>query len=274
MQADSTPLSWKEVEREGWDRNAPRYDARAGQMTINAVEPLLNAVRARAGIRLLDICCGPGYGAGAAAARGSSAVGIDIAPAMIGEARRRFSAAKFHEGDAESLDFPDASFDAAICAFGLLHLPDSARAIAEAFRILRPNGKYAFTVWCRPERARLLGLALKAIASHADLQVPLPPAPAMFELSHPDAATAALTRAGFDDVVFEEVDIEFTGSSTQDVFDWLDKSTVRTMAIFRLQTPDVQERIRAAILEGADEFMLDGAVRIPCPAMLYSARKP
>lgn len=266
--------TWKDVERAGWDLNAPRYDARAGQMTVNAVEPMLDAVEARSRTRLLDICCGPGYGAGAAAARGSSAVGIDIAPAMVAEARRRFPAAEFHEGDAESLAFPDASFDAAICAFGLLHLPDSPQAIAEAFRVLRPGGKYAFTVWCRPERARLLGLALEAITSHADLDVPLPRAPAMFELSDPDAGATALERAGFEDVAFEELAIEFEGRSPEDVFDWLDKSTVRTMAIFRLQTAQVQARIRAAILKGAEDFGRDGVTRIPCPALLYRARKP
>lgn len=273
MQAHPAPQSWKEVEREGWDRNAPRYDARAGQMTINAVKPMLDAVAARPGMRLLDICCGPGYGAGAAAARGLSAMGIDIAPAMVEEARRRFPAASFHEGDAERLDFPDASFDAAVCAFGLLHLPDSRRAIAEAFRILRSDGKYAFTVWRRPEQARLLGLALQAITSHADMDVPLPPAPPMFELSDPDAARTALTSGGFEDVAFAEVAIEFEGRSPEDVFDWLDKSTVRTMAIYRLQTAKVQARIRAAILAGAEGYMRNAAVRIPCPAMLYWARK-
>ena len=224
-------------------------------------------------MRLLDICCGPGYGAGSAAARGLSAVGIDIASAMVEEARRRFPAANFHEGDAERLDFPDASFDAAICAFGLLHLPASRRAIAEAFRILRSDGKYAFTVWCRPDQARLLGLALQAITSYADMDVPLPPAPAMFELSDPDAATSALLSAGFKDVAFEELPIEFEGRSPADVFDWLDKSTVRTMAIFRLQTLDVQARIKAAILESAEEYVRNGTVRIPCPAMLYWARR-
>ena len=273
MKAPPTPRSWKDVERDGWNLNARRYDAHAGRMTLNAVEPMLDAVEARAGGRLLDICCGPGYGAGAAAARGLSAVGIDISRAMVEEARRRFPAADFREGDAESLDFPADAFDAAICAFGLLHVPDAPGALAEAFRVLRPGGSYAFTVWCRPERARLLGLALAAITSHADIDVPLPLAPAMFELSDPDAATAALQNAGFSDVAFEEVEIEFAGESPEDVFDWLDKSTVRTMAIFRLQTADVQARIRAAILEGAKEYASNGTVKIPCPAMLYRARK-
>jgi ubiquinone/menaquinone biosynthesis C-methylase UbiE len=225
-------------------------------------------------MRLLDVCCGPGYGAGMAAAEGLGAVGIDLAPAMVQEARKRFRAAEFREGDAENLDFPAGSFDAVICAFGLLHLTDSALAMAEAFRVLGAGGRYAFTVWCQPEKARLLALALEAVTKHADMSVPLPAAPPMFQFSDPSVARASLERAGFAEVALEAITIEFVGRSPEDVFDWLDKSTVRTMALFRLQTAGVQERIRAAILRGAEEYRRGDEVRIPCPALLYSARKP
>ena len=47
MQGQADPLSWKDIERSGWNRNAPGYDARAGQMTIAAVDPLLDAVWVR-----------------------------------------------------------------------------------------------------------------------------------------------------------------------------------------------------------------------------------
>jgi ubiquinone/menaquinone biosynthesis C-methylase UbiE len=266
--------TWKEIEREGWNRNAPHYDVRAGRMTATAARPLLAAVHARRGMRLLDVCCGPGYGAGLAAEAGLMAVGIDLAAAMVREARERHVAAEFREGDAERLEFPDESFAAVICAFGLLHLMDPGRAIAEAFRVLAPGGRYAFTVWCQPEKARLLKLALEAVTSHADLSVPLPAAPPMFYYSDPAVTRAALEAAGFVAMEVEELSIDFVGRSPDGVFDWLDKSTVRTMALFRLQTPAVQARIRDAVLRGAEEFFDGTEVRIPCPALLYSARKP
>jgi ubiquinone/menaquinone biosynthesis C-methylase UbiE len=242
-------------------------------MTTIIIDPMLSAVGGSAGSRLLDVCCGPGYVAGAAAARGIAAVGVDITPAMIDEARRRYPDAEFGVGDAENLGFPDGSFDAVTCAFGLLHLPDPRRAISEAHRVLVPAGSYAFAVWCQPEKARLLDLALKAITAHADMNVPLPKAPAMFEFSEPDVARAALEQAGFEKVTVQEVPIAFEGSSPEDVFDWFDKSTVRTMALFRLQEPDVQARIREAILEGARAYVRDGALSIPCPALLCHGRK-
>lgn len=274
MEKDASPQSWKEVERAGWTRNASGYDARAGRMTTVVIAPMLDTAGASAGARLLDVCCGPGYVAGAAAARGASAVGVDITPAMIDEARRRFPNAEFQEGDAENLGFSDGSFDAVTCAFGLLHLPDARRAIAEACRVLVAGGRYAFAVWSPPDKARLLDIALKAITAHADMDVPLPKAPAMFEFSDPEVARPALAQAGFEDVSVQEIPIAFQGGSPEDVFDWFDKSTVRTMAVFRLQTPAVQARIRAAILDGAQAYNSDGTFNIPCPALLYRARKP
>jgi ubiquinone/menaquinone biosynthesis C-methylase UbiE len=274
MPQQTSGRSWKDFEREGWQRNAPSYDDRAGRMTSSAIPPLLEAVEARPGMSLLDICCGPGYAAGAAAARGLAAVGVDLAPAMVVEAQRRCPAAAFDEGDAEALKFADGSFDAAVCAFGLLHLPSAEQALGEACRVLRPGGRYAFTVWCQPEQARLLGLALKAITAHADMNVPLPPAPSMFHYSDAAVGRAALERAGFRDVAVRTLPIDFEGRSPADVFDWFDKSAVRTMALYRLQSPQTQSRIKEEILAGAEAFRQGEGVTIPCPALLYSAQKP
>ena len=170
---DQAP-SFKEMERDGWHERAGLYDDYAGRLTTEATARLLDAVGAIPKMRLLDVCCGPGYGAGQAAALGLTAIGIDIAPGMVAEAGHRFPAAEFRVGDAEELEFSDSSFDAVICPFGLRHLPEPDKAISEAFRVLKPGGRYAFTVWCSPDRAQLLGLALNATLAHADMTVPCP----------------------------------------------------------------------------------------------------
>lgn len=273
MTSDDPVVSFKDMERDGWDGKAPYYDARAGQLTRVVATRMLDAVRAEAGMRILDVCCGPGYGAGAAAERGLAAVGMDLAGGMVAEARRLFPDATFNRGDAEALPFLDGRFHAVICAFGLLHLPQPDRGIAEAFRVLARGGRYAFTTWCLPDRAALLRIALEALQAHADMSVPLPAAPSIFALSDQAAATDALEHAGFCDVTIDQVYLSLRARSPEDVFDWLDKSTVRTMALFRRQAPDVQTRIRHAILDGAASFQAAGGLEIPCPAMLYAARK-
>jgi ubiquinone/menaquinone biosynthesis C-methylase UbiE len=274
MATSAGTQSFKQFESEGWHRQAPNYDDRAGRMTTEAVAPLLDAAGARPGMRLLDVCCGPGYLTAEAAARGLSAIGVDIAPAMVDLARRRVPGAEFRLGDAEALDFGDGSFDAVVCAFGLLHLADPERAIAEAFRVLRPGGGYAFAVWDGPERAVFLGLGMRAVMAHADMSVPLPPGPPIFQMADRAFTSAALERVGFRGVAVREVPIAFRGARPAGAWDWFEKSTVRTVGVVGQQTPEVQARIKAAVIEAARGYAGPGGVSISSPALLFAAKRP
>ena len=137
--------TFKELERQGWGAKADNYNALAGQITAGAVAPLLDATGVRAGTQILDVATGPGYVAAGADARGAHAIGIDFAADMVAAARRRYPRIEFREGDAENLAFDPASFDAVVCAFGILHIADPDKAIAEAYRVLRPDGRFAFS---------------------------------------------------------------------------------------------------------------------------------
>ena len=274
MPKDGRIPTLKDMERDHWQSHASVYDGMAGPMTQEATDRLLDAVGAGPNMRLLDVCCGPGYGAGRAAERRLTAIGIDLSPAMIGEARRKFPGAQFEVGDAEKLDFADGSFDAVICPFGVLHLPDPERAIGEAFRVLKHGGRYAWTVWCTPDKAEFLGIAVTATTAHADMNVALPPAPPLFQFADAKVACAALERAGFVGVSSEEIPIRFTGDGPEDAWRWFENITVRTMAVYRLQTVEVQQRITASIKEAVKAYAVGGKVSIPCPAVMYSAAKP
>jgi len=266
--------TFKSLERDGYHAQAATYGDRPGRLTRQAIAPMLEAVAARRGMRLLDLCCGPGYGAGEAAARGLDAIGIDIAAGMVAEARRGFPAATFDEGDAEALTFPDDSFDAVICPFGLLHLPEPDKAIGEVFRVLKANGRFAATVWAPPERADLLRLAVAAITAHADMNVNMPPGPSLFMLSDPAVALGKLKRAGFVDTGHQELPIVYRSPDAAAVWDWFDRGTVRSVMLVRLQTPEIQARIREAIIESARRYETSEGLEIPNPAILYAARKP
>src|SRR5262245_38619498 len=195
----SGPDAFHEFEHRGWERAATHYGRGFGELTQQSVRPWLDAVGAGARTRLLDVACGPGYVAAQAAARGSTPIGVDFSAEMVAIAAALNPSVQFEEGDAEKLQFEDSSFDAVVMNYGLLHLAKPESAIAEAFRVLRPRVRFAFTVWDVPERAVGFEIVLQAVQNYGDMNVPIPPGPPFFRFSDPAECEKALTVAGFVD---------------------------------------------------------------------------
>lgn len=266
--------TFKQQELAGWDAKAKAYDDYAGKITTQLVQPLLDAAGVKARSRVLDIACGPGYVAGAAAARGASALGVDFAPSMVSEAKKNFPHAEFHHGDAEKLEFEAGSFDAVVCAFGLGHLPEPDKAISEAFRVLRPGGRYAFSWWCSPEKHQFFALVYGAIKAHGNLDVPLPPAPPVFRFSDPMECSRSLSAAGFMDAEVNEHALVYELRSAQQALDLIYRSAVRMAMVLELQAKEAIGPIHEAILAGAQACKRKDGFRIGWPAIVAAARKP
>lgn len=261
-------------EHAGWERAAAFYGSAFGDLTAQAAGPLLDAVGATAGTRLLDVASGPGFIASAAAARGANVTGLDFSPAMVAEARGRHPGITFGEGDAEALPFSEGTFDAVVMNFALLHLARPETALAEARRVLRDGGRYAFTVWAAPDQAVGFGLVLRAIQNLGRLDIPLPEGPPFFRFSAPDECRRALEQAGFLDAAVQKLPLTWRLSSSEAVFEALSRGGVRTAAVLRAQTPEALSAIRSAVRRGVEEYAQDGGFVVPMPAMLASATKP
>ena len=145
-------------EAAGWTtKKAAAYDALAGRVTARVAEPLLDAVGVRAGTRLLDVATGPATSR-RAPPNAEWMPSASTSPRRCSRSRapvcRRPS---FVQADATALPFEDASFDAVVAAFLLLHVGTPERVVAEAARVLRPGGRAAFSVWDAPARGRWIG---------------------------------------------------------------------------------------------------------------------
>jgi SAM-dependent methyltransferase len=268
------PDAFRDFERAGWEINVSEYEDAFARLTRQAIGPLLDAVNLRRGTRLLDIATGPGYVAAAAAERGAQVVGIDFSAPMVDRARELNPAVEFQKGDAEKLSFPDASFDAVVMNFGILHFAQPERAMSEAARVLRPEGRFAFTAWAKPEEAVGFGMILSAIQSHGNLEVPLPQGPPFFRFSDPAECERTLREAGLVDVKVTRVPQVWRFNAPDDPFEAFYNGGVRIKAILRAQSGAALEAIRAAVRDAARKFMRQGVIEFPMPAVLASALKP
>jgi SAM-dependent methyltransferase len=125
--------------------------ARIGAFTTIPAERLVEEVGLRAGQRVLDIACGNGAVALAAARRMTSVIGIDFVPELLEHGRRRAELdgleAEFRDGDAENLPFPDDAFDVVLSQYGVMFAADQQRAAAEILRVCRPGGVIGLANW-------------------------------------------------------------------------------------------------------------------------------
>jgi ubiquinone/menaquinone biosynthesis C-methylase UbiE len=129
----------------GYTAWASTYDDMNNAL-IDAEEPLVASVTRDLPIgRALDAACGTGRHAVKLAAAGHTTTGIDATAAMLDVARSRAPSVDFRLGDLTALPVDDESFDFAICALALAHLPDPSAAIAEIARVVRPGGRVVLT---------------------------------------------------------------------------------------------------------------------------------
>ena len=222
------PSGFRTFEHAGWQKIPKQYHESFSDLTPQAIRPLLDAVGVSKGVRLLDVASGPGYVMAAAVGRGANAVGIDFSAEMVAEARRQHPAVEFQEGDAEELPFPDGSFDAVVINFGMLHFARPEHVLIEAHRVLRSRGKIGFTVWDKPEKTIGFGIVLRAIQTHGNMNVPLPPGPPFFRFSDPEECCQALRQAGFLTPNVVGVPQVWRLKSPEALFKIMQEGTVRT----------------------------------------------
>ncbi len=118
---------------------------------VLASELLADAAGLMAGWEVLDVACGNGNAALAAARSGTRVLGIDYVPELLEGGRARAVAegldVEFRLGDVEALPVEDASFDAVLSVFGAMFAPDHQRAADEIIRAARPGGTVALASW-------------------------------------------------------------------------------------------------------------------------------
>ncbi len=271
---DPDPHSFRDFEHSGWQAIPEPYHQAFGELTAQSIEPLLDAAGVKKGTKVIDIATGPGYAAAAAERRGATVIGVDFSSAMVVEARRRNPEIEFREGDAEELPLGDALFDAAVMNFGILHLARPDQALAEACRVLRPGGRFAFTAWAKPEEAIGFGIVLGAIKKHGDLTVSLPEGPPFFRFSEPDECSRSLRAAGFESAKVIKILQTWRLPTVDSLFEFMKESTVRTAGLLRAQKPEALENIRRAMRDELTRYQKRDAVELPMPAILALGTKP
>jgi ubiquinone/menaquinone biosynthesis C-methylase UbiE len=190
----------RRIQRYGWDKARAHYERFWARQLAPAQDLLLEWAALQPGERVLDVACGTGlvtFRAAAHVGPQGEVVATDLADEMVNAVRERAERDALHHVtalrmDAEEVRFDGARFDAALCALGLMYVPDAERALAAMHAVLRPGGRAVSAVWGRRDRC---GWA--DIFPIVDARVQSEVCPMFFRLGTGPAHERAFAAAGF-----------------------------------------------------------------------------
>jgi ubiquinone/menaquinone biosynthesis C-methylase UbiE len=212
------PKLQRRVQRYGWDKAAREYEAGWRTQLEPAQSRMLAMAALQPGERVLDMACGTGivsFRALDVVGESGAVVGTDISGEMVETARRIATErgihnATFERFDAEKMDLECKPFDAAVCALGLMYVPDPANALVQMRRLLRSGGRAAAAVW--GARAKCGWAEIFPIV---DARVASDVCPLFFQLGTKDALARCFEQSGFTDVRIERVEVELAYASAE-----------------------------------------------------------
>jgi SAM-dependent methyltransferase len=261
-----------------------KWHAQIAAFTHGATEAILEAAHLRPGMRVLDLASGvgdPALSIAGEVAPSGRVTATDLGPGMMSLAeelarKRAITNIEFREASAESLPFPDESYDVLTCRFGVMFFPDLPKALRECFRVLKPGGRTTFVAWGRKEQpffTTTAGIVLKHVP------VPPPPpdpdGPSMFMFGERDRLRCALEATGFSNV--HEEDRIVAGRWALSVEEYWEQFT-EVAAPFRplieQLTPEKMAQAQAEILATLKKFWNGKELNMPLEIVIGTGVRP
>jgi ubiquinone/menaquinone biosynthesis C-methylase UbiE len=217
-------------------------------------------------MRVLDLAAGSGDQSLLAAqivGPAGSVLATDISTSMLAAAAEAAGEAGLANietlvADASTIDLPEGGFDAAICRFGLMFLPDLHAALVRVHRALKPGARFATLVWSSEDKNPYIALQLDVVREMGRLPSSPPTLARTVSLSGPGQLERALTDAGFQDIQVSSVSTPRDFASLDEAFDAMFTSSPARGELTRAMSEAELEQYAAELKRRLVRFVQPG----------------
>jgi ubiquinone/menaquinone biosynthesis C-methylase UbiE len=255
------------------------YDRYLGSMFFEPyAADLLSRISVRESGAVLELACGTGIVTRMLRDRLPATVKLiatDLSASMMEFAQRKFDASEsvdWRQADASSLPFPAAAFDAVICQFGLMFVPDKLQAMREAKRVLKPGGSFLFNVWAGLEHNDFARITHETVARFFEKD---PPEFYQIPFGYHDRAAieSSLHEAGFDNVRSSDVSHASCSISAATAAIGLIEGNPIAQGITE-RDPAALPLIKEAVADALRKRFGEGPIRGKLRALVFEASAP
>ena len=276
---------YKEELRHGYDNAAPgwkKWWKTIETATQEVSKRLVELAEIKPGSKVLDIATGIGEPALTAAKQVGSTghiLAIDISPRMISFAKERAislglqEVVEFKEGDAETFDLPSSTFDAALCRWGLMFLPNPKAGLSNIYGSLVKGGHFAAAVWASPKKVPFISVPMNIVLQETNSPPPRTLGP--FSMSDQNNLKKFYEESGFIHIVIEKIKVVSDFDSSDDFTTFtIDHGGPALQKILAEETNERRQQIGKAISKGSEKFAdSTGKVRFENEAIVIVGRK-
>lgn len=276
------PQQWTREAETTWSAAAERYDRLSARLFGPAADAFVEFAGLRKGDDALELACGPGLASRAAAKRlgeKGSLLATDLAPGMIERAKasppvKRGAPITWKVMDAQALDLPDASFDAAFSQLGLMLFADPLAALREMARVVAPGGPVSCLVQGRADRMELTALLLMTMVQKApELKAP-EGAPTLFAFGKEGVIESAFAKAGLTEIVVRRLSGTYRFDSAEDYWTTMTEGAGKTAQMLHKLSHEKQFFIKKEVIRKANRFRVGKALEIPYEFVMARGASP
>lgn len=251
----------REQQKQSWNKFSPgwkKWDKFNMQFLKPMGDAIIDKLKIKPDDHVLDIAAGtgePGLTI-AALAKNGKVTGTDLAEDMllIAEANARDRALENYStkaADVCELPFDDGSFTAISCRMGFMFFPDMQLASDEMYRVLKPGGRIATSVWDGPDKNFWVASIMGVLKKHIELPPPMPGAPGMFRCAKPGLIADIFAQSGFKNIAVEHMTgkVDYTNADNY----WQNMTDVAAPVVAVMDKAD--EATKAAIKSDVYEMI-------------------